>query len=122
MSESTETSPFRDNPTEIARYLTEILDRDEFPAFLQALSTVLRAQNVAALARSTGLRRDRLYKTFDGQTAPDLQRVLKLIEGLGVQLKVVPRDNSKPKPELPKLGRPRTSTRKRKPNSTFRPA
>jgi probable addiction module antidote protein len=109
MSESRDSSPFRDNPGEIARYLTEVLAKDDFPAILQALSTVLRAQNVSALSRATGLRRDRLYKTFNGEIEPDFRRVLKLLDGLDVQFVVVSRESPKPKPELPKLGRPRTS-------------
>ena len=107
MPESSEMSQFRDNPAEIARFLTEILGKDDLSAFLAGLSTVLRAQNVSALSRATGLRRDRLYKTFGGDIDPDFGRVLKLLEGLDVQLAVVPRENPKPKPELPKLGRPR---------------
>jgi probable addiction module antidote protein len=109
MSGSRDSRPFRDNSAEIARYLTEILAKDDFPAVLAALRTVLRAQNVAALSRATGLRRDRLYKTFDGEIEPDFRRVLKLLEGLDVELVAVPRKNPIPKPELPKLGRPRTS-------------
>ena len=108
MAETSNLSRFRDNQTEIARYLTEILARDDFPALLKALSTVLYVQNVSALSRATGLRRDRLYKTFNGDIEPDFRRVLKLLEGLDVQFMVVPRENPKPKPELPKLGRPRT--------------
>jgi probable addiction module antidote protein len=108
MSESSETSLFRDNPAEIARFLTAVLAKDDFPALLAALSLILRAQNVSALSRATGLRRDRLYVTFDGVIEPDFKRVLKLLEGLDVQLKVVPRENPKPKPQLPKLGRPRS--------------
>jgi probable addiction module antidote protein len=108
MSESSEISPFRDNPAEIARFLTAVLAKDDFPALLGALSLILRAQNVSALSRATGLRRDRLYVTFDGVIEPNFKRVLKLLEGLDVQLKVVPRENPRPKPELPKLGRPRS--------------
>lgn len=107
MAEPTETIRFRDNPAEIARFLTEVLAKDDFGALLEALSIVLRAQNVAALSRATGLRRDRLYKTFGGTIEPDFRRALKLLEGLDVQLKVVPRENAKPKPPLPKLGRPK---------------
>ena len=103
----TKNDRFRDNPAEIARYLTEIIAKDDFPAILQALSIVLRAQNVSALARATGLRRDRLYVTFDGEVEPDFRRVLKLLDGLDVQLKVVTPENPKPKPALPKLGRPK---------------
>ena len=108
MWETNNLSRFRNNPTEIARYLTEVLAQDDFPAVLKALSTVLHDQNVSALSRATGLRRDRLYKTYNGEIEPDFRRVLKLLEGLDVQLMVVPREKPKPKPELPKLGRPRT--------------
>lgn len=113
MTELSETSPFRDNPAEIARFLTAALAKDDVPALLEALAVVLRAQNVSALARATGLRRDRLYKTFGGQIEPDIGRVLKLLEGMDIQLIAIPRKHPKPKPELPKLGRPRTSARRR---------
>ncbi len=106
MSESTDFNSFRDNPAEIARFLTETFASDDFPTILAALSTVLRAQNVSALSRATGLRRDRLYKTFGGTIEPDFRRVLKLLEGLDVQLVVLPREKRKPRPQLPKLGRP----------------
>ena len=38
--------------------------------FLKAISRVMRAQNVQALAREAGLRRNRLYKTFGGEVDP----------------------------------------------------
>src|SRR3978361_875080 len=96
MSESSDITHFRDNPAEIARFLSEIFGSDDFPAILAALSTVLRAQNVSALSRATGLRRDRLYKTFGGTIEPDFRRVLKLLEGLDVRLVVMPREKPKP--------------------------
>jgi probable addiction module antidote protein len=116
MSESSSPSPFRNNSNEMACYLTEILAKDDFPAILRAFSTVLRAQNVSALSRATGLRRDRLYKTFNGEIEPDFHRVLKLLDGLDLRLVVVPRENPKPKPELPKLGRPRTRSANKGPS------
>ena len=108
MSESKEKSTFKGNSAEIAHFLTAVLAKDDFPALLQALSTVLRAQNVSALSRATGLRRDRLYKTFDGHVEPNFYRVLKLLEGMDVQLVAIPREKPKPKPPPPKLGRPRS--------------
>ena len=98
---------FRDNPTAIAEHLTLALATDDLPTILAAIRDVLRAQNVSALSRFTGLRRDRLYKTFGGEIDPDFSRILKLLEGLDVQLTVKPRKGVKPKPPLPKLGRPR---------------
>ena len=97
---------FRDNPTAIAEHLTLALATDDLPTILAAIRDVLRAQNVSALSRFTGLRRDRLYKTFGGEIDPDFGRLLKVLEGLDVQLTVKPRKVVKPKPPLPKLGRP----------------
>ena len=96
----------RDNPALIACFLSRAFETDDFPTILGALRDALRAQNVSAVSRTTGLRRDRLYKTFDGESEPDFARVLKLLEGFGVQLTVKERTVALPKPPLPKLGRP----------------
>ena len=101
---------FRDNPTAIAEYLTCALGTDDLPTILAAIRDVLRAQNVSALSRATGLRRDRLYKTFGGEIDPDFSRILKVLEGLDVQLTVKRRKVVKPKPPRPKLGRPAKAT------------
>jgi probable addiction module antidote protein len=101
---------FRDNPTAIAEHLTRALATDDLPTILAAIRDVLRAQNVSAISRATGLRRDRLYKTFGGEIDPDFGRILKVLEGLDVQLTVQPREVVKPKPPLPKLGRPTKAT------------
>jgi probable addiction module antidote protein len=97
----------RDNPALIASYLSVAFATDDLSTILQSFREVLRAQNVMALSRATGLRRDRLYKTFGGDIDPDFSRVLKLLEGFGVELTVRERKVTKPKPPLPKLGRPR---------------
>lgn len=96
----------RDNPAKIAEYLTEAFATDDLPTILNAFRNVLRAQNVMALARDTGLRRDRLYRTFGGEIDPDLSRVLKLLAGTGVQFTVKERTALAPKLPRPKLGRP----------------
>ena len=101
---------FRDNPTAIAEHLTRALATDDLPTILAAIRDVLTAQNVSALSRVTGLRRERLYRTFDGEVDPYFSRVLKVLEGLDVQLTVKPRKVVKPKPPLPKLGRPNKAT------------
>jgi probable addiction module antidote protein len=97
----------RDNPPNIAAHLNKAFAADDFAMILKALSEAMRAQNVSALSRATGLRRDRLYKTFGGDIEPDFRRVLKLLEGFDVQVTIKPRDIKRPKPPLPKLGRPR---------------
>jgi probable addiction module antidote protein len=107
MQEDLNPKALRDNPAKIAQYLSEALSTDDLPTILGAFRDVLRAQNVAAFAREAGLRRDRLYKTFGGDIDPDFSRVLKLLEGAGVQFTVKERTALKSKPDRPKLGRPR---------------
>jgi probable addiction module antidote protein len=94
----------RDNPVAIAKYLTEVLRKNELVPVLIALKNVMRAQNVKAMAENAGLRRDRLYKTFGGDIDPQLGRVIALFEGLDVCLAVNPLP-PKTKPPRAKLGR-----------------
>ena len=74
-------SLYRDNPGAIAAYLDEIVAKNDLSAVLRAINQVMRAQNVQAIARETGLRRDRLYKTFGGEVDPQLGRVMALFNG-----------------------------------------
>ncbi len=97
---------FRDNPEAIAAYLTEIFAENELQPILVALNRVLRAQNVQALAREAGMRREKLYTTFGGEVDPQLSRLIKLLRALNLRLAVVPLP-PRPVPPRPKLGRPR---------------
>lgn len=85
---------FRDNPAEIATYLTEKFEGSDFDAVRAGLGLVMQAQNVQMLARDAGLRRDTLYRTFGGRIDPQLSRMLRLFDGLRVQACVVPADPS----------------------------
>jgi probable addiction module antidote protein len=96
---------FRDKPDMIARYLTDAFAENDLERATLALSHVLRAQNVQAIAREAGLRRDKLYKTFGGKVDPQLGRLLKLFAALNVRFEVVPMPE-RPGPARPKLGRP----------------
>ena len=102
----------RDNPAAIADYLTEIFEKNDLEGILEALNMVMRAQNVLALADSTGMRRDGLYKSFNGTKDTQLSRVLLLFEGLGVRIEVraLP---AQERPPRPKLGRPLSSSSRR---------
>jgi probable addiction module antidote protein len=96
---------FRDRPDMIASYLTNAFAENDLERVIQALNYVLRAQNVQALAREAGLRRDRLYKTFGGKVDPQLGRLLKLFAALNVRIQVMAMPE-RPVPARPKLGRP----------------
>ena len=96
---------FRDRPDMIASYLTDAFAENDLERATFALSHVLRAQNVQALALEAGLRRDKLYKTFGGKVDPQLGRLLKLFAAMNVRIEVVPMPE-RPLPARPKLGRP----------------
>jgi probable addiction module antidote protein len=97
---------FRDNPDAIAAYLAEAFEKNNIDIIVSAINRVMRAQNVQAIAREAGLRRDKLYRTFGGDTEPYLYRVMALLNAMGVGLTVKPMP-PRPIPPRPKLGRPR---------------
>jgi probable addiction module antidote protein len=113
MSTEKELDPehYRDNPAAIAQYLTEILEKNDLAALVQAIGNVMRAQNVKALSEETGLRRENLYRMFAGHRDPTLGNTMKVLASLGVQLAVKPRTSIKVKPPRPKLGRPPSSSK-----------
>jgi probable addiction module antidote protein len=106
---------FRDNPAAIAEYLTEAFEKNDLDGILDAIKSVMKAQNVKALSEAIGIRRDGLYKTFagtDGLRDPQLSRLLKLFEGLNVRIVVKP-SPVRQRPPRPKLGRPLSSSKRR---------
>ena len=108
------TDYLRDNPQAIAAYLTDVFDKNDIDEILEAITIVMRAQNVMAVAESTGMRRDGLYKTFSGKKKdPQFSRILKLFNGLDVQIVVKPLP-PRERPTRPKLGRPRSSSKRRR--------
>ncbi len=100
-----EMADMKDNPVAIAECLTQAFETNDLAVILEALKTVIRAQNVLALAEAAGLRRDHLYKTFNGSVDPQLGRIVKLLAAMDVQL-VVKALPAKPKPPRPKRGSP----------------
>ena len=100
---------YRDNPTAISQYLTETLEKNDLDILLQAINSVMRAQNVVRLSKVTGVRRRALYNMFGGNVDPRFGRVLSLFAGLGVRLVVKPLP-AREKPPRPKLGRPPASS------------
>ena len=81
---------YRDNPTAIAGYLTEIFMKNDISILVQAIGNVMRAQNVKALSEGTGLRRENLYGMFAGHRDPSLGNTMKILASFGVQLAVEP--------------------------------
>jgi probable addiction module antidote protein len=100
-----EPKQYRDQPKMICRYLNDALRTDDPTAIGTAILNVIRAQNVVALSRETGLARENLYRVGGGTRVSTL---LKVLSGMGVQLVVEPRTSPKTKAPRPKLGRPKS--------------
>jgi probable addiction module antidote protein len=109
----------RDNPEGIAELLNKSLDKNEIKPVFAALRNVVLAQNVAAIARQAGMKRDRLYRSFGGEVDPTLSRVLKLLWALNIRLVAVP-GPIKPTPRRPQLGRPKKQTSSAHPQNSQR--
>jgi probable addiction module antidote protein len=97
---------------------------NNYKTILNAIYQSLTAQNVAAIAREAGLRRDKLYKSLGGKVDPKFSRVIKLLIALKVQLAAHP-TSFQSQVIHPKLGRPiknpsPVAPPRRKPNKTTR--
>jgi len=81
-------SAYLDNDEVIAEYLTAALEDGEPDVFLAAVGNVAKARGISAIAESTGLGRESLYKAFAPGAKPRYDTVLKVLQSLGVKLNV----------------------------------
>jgi probable addiction module antidote protein len=81
-------SEFLDNEELIAEYLTAALEDENPDVFLAAVGHVAKARGMSAIAESTGLGRESLYKAMAPGAKPRYDTVLKILQSLGVKLTV----------------------------------
>jgi len=81
-------SAYLDNDEVIAEYLTAALEDGNPDVFLAAVGNVAKARGMTAIAESTGLGRESLYKAFSPGAKPRYDTVLKVLQSLGVKLNV----------------------------------
>jgi probable addiction module antidote protein len=84
-----EASEYLDNEELVAEYLTAALEDANPEVFLSAIGDVAKARGMTAVAGSTGLGRESLYKAFAPGAKPRYETVIKVLQGLGVRLQVV---------------------------------
>ena len=80
----------RDDPRAIAKYLNGALSTGDPVLIAKAIGNMVRAQGVAKFAQKAGMRRDSLYRTFNGETSPALDRVMTVLLALDMQLMAKP--------------------------------
>lgn len=81
-------SVYLDNDEVIAEYLTAALEDGDPDVFLAAVGDVAKARGMSAIAHSTGLGRESLYKALAPGAKPRYDTVLKVLRSLGVRLSV----------------------------------
>jgi probable addiction module antidote protein len=86
---------YLDSPETIAAYLTDALETND-PAFISlAIGTVARARGMTQIAGESGLSRESLYKSLNGQSKPEFDTVRKVLAALGVKLVAEPINDPK---------------------------
>jgi probable addiction module antidote protein len=94
-----DTARHLDNPEVIHWYLAEALQTGDVRLFLRAVQNVARANNMSKIARETAMSRTSLY--WGENTSPEFTTVMKVLERLGVRLRVEPIAKATPR----KLGK-----------------
>lgn len=79
---------YLDSEEMIAEYLTAALEDENPDVFLAALADVAKVRGISAIAQSTGLGRESLYKALAPGAKPRYDTVLRVLHGLGVKLTV----------------------------------
>ena len=81
-------SAYLDNEEIIAEFLTAALEDGDPEVFLAAIGQVAKARGMSAIAESTGLGRESLYKAFAPGAKPRYETVQKVLQSLGVKINV----------------------------------
>lgn len=81
---------YLDSEEMIAEYLSAALEDENPDVFLAAVSDVAKARGMTAIAASTGLGRESLYKALSPGAKPRYETIVKVLHGLGVRLTVQP--------------------------------
>ncbi len=81
---------YRDDPTAIAKYLNDALSTGDAIRTIKAIGDMVRAQGVTRFAQKARLRRDNLYRTFNGEVRAPFETVLNVLIALDVQIVAKP--------------------------------
>ena len=80
----------RDQPKMIANFLNDALATGDTVTFVRAIGDVTRAQGMTKVSRDTGLNRSTLYISFEGNMMPNIDRVIRTLAALRLEIVVRP--------------------------------
>jgi probable addiction module antidote protein len=83
-------SRYLDTEESVAAYLAEALETNDADFISEAISTVARARGMTQLAKTSGVSREQLYRSFGSGANPTLKTVLRVLEAMNVTLTATP--------------------------------
>jgi probable addiction module antidote protein len=86
---------YLDSPEMIAAYLTEALESDDVAEIVMAVSTVVRACGMTAVAERAGVSSENLYRSLEGNAKPEFGTIIKVLHALRIDLVARPQADSK---------------------------
>lgn len=75
-------------PEDIAAYLEAAFEDGDAALITHALGVVARAEGMSEVAKATGLTRASLYKALSADGHPEFATVLKVVQALGLKMRV----------------------------------
>jgi probable addiction module antidote protein len=71
--------------------INKALQSSDMIAVCEAIGDALRRHTISDIAKRAGLRRTSIYRAFGGQQSPNFSTVLRVLDAMGLQLKVAQR-------------------------------
>jgi len=78
----------------IAEYISEALLSGEIEIIAHAIGVAAKARGMSDIAKQTGLSRESLYKALSGEGHPQFETITRVLQALGLQLRVEPANSS----------------------------
>ena len=83
-------SEYLDDSKTIAEYLNAVIETGDQALLLSAIGDIAKATGMQKIANDSGLGRESLYKALAPGAKPRFETVFKIIQALGVSLKISP--------------------------------
>jgi probable addiction module antidote protein len=83
-----DTAAYLKTKKDVVAYLNAVFEEDDPALITHALGVVARAEGMAEIAKQAGLTRPSLYKALSENGRPEFATVLKVLNALGLKLKI----------------------------------
>jgi probable addiction module antidote protein len=91
-------SPHSDQKN-VAAYINRAFDTGDLDDICKAIGTAAKTHSITDIAKKSGIRRESIYRAFaDGGRYPNLTTVIKVLDAMGLRLKVAIKRGSRAKP------------------------